>query len=64
MKDFIIKILKVIIVFGIVALGMFFVPELVTCWSAIIQWIIDLGTWGIVIIASAIFYLLISIILD
>lgn len=61
MIEFFIRLFKAIIIIGLVALGVFYLPEVCAFWTMAVEWILDLGTWGMVIIVSALLYLIISL---
>lgn len=61
MIEFFIRLFKAIIIIGLVALGVFYLPEVCAFWTMVVEWILDLGTWGMVIIVGALLYLIISL---
>ena len=61
MIEFFIRLFKAIIIIGFVALGAFYLPEVCAFWTMAVEWILDLGTWGIVIIVGTLLYLIISL---
>lgn len=61
MIEFFIRLFKAIIIIGLVALGAFYLPEVCAFWTMVVEWILNLGTWGMVIIVGALLYLIISI---
>lgn len=61
MIEFFIRLFKAIIIIGIVALGAFYLPEVCAFWTMAVEWVLGLGTWGMVIIVGALLYLIISL---
>lgn len=64
MIDFIVRFLKILIVFGLVAVFILLVPEVCAFWAGIVEWIVGLGTWGTILIVGSLLYAVMSIFLD